>query len=150
MLTPQMRNMDVDFGILPMPKYDENQDRYYHIVSVWNAPLMSVSSMIDSPEKIGYILELMAAKSVDTLTPAFYDTQLKHKLLRDDESEEMLDIILSSITFDLGAAYEFGGLVRDIIAIGRGANFASTYEKSEPAAQRDIEKLIEALNGSYN
>jgi len=151
MITPKMRDMEVDFGILPSPKFTENQDRYYHIVSIWNAPLMSVPTTITDPDKVGYILELLAAKSVDTLTPAYYDTQLRYKLLRDDESEEMLDIILSSITFDVGLAFDFGGLSVAILTnLGKGGNFVSTYEKNERAAQRDIDKLINTLNESLN
>jgi hypothetical protein len=111
---------------------------------------MSVPTTITDPGKVGYILELLAAKSVDTLTPAYYDTQLRYKLLRDDESEEMLDIILSSATFDVGMAYDFGGLSVELLTkIGKGSGFVSTYEKSERAAQRDIDKLVETLNESF-
>jgi hypothetical protein len=150
MQTPDMRSMEIDFGILPNPKLDESQDRYYHTLSVWNAPLMVVPETVANPDKVGYILEILAAKSVDTLTPAYYDLQLTHKLLRDDESEEMLDIILSSAAFDLGAAYNFGGLFDMILSVGArdagSGNFASLYEKAESRAQKAIDKLIEAIN----
>ena len=147
MQTPNMRAMEVDFGILPIPKFDETQDRYYHTVSVWNAPLMIVPVTVTQPDKIGYILEILAAKSVDTLTPAYYDLQLTHKLLRDDESEEMLDIIFSSVTFDLGAAFDFGGLLVMVIDVGaKGRDFASSYERAESRAQTDIDKLIDSLS----
>ena len=31
-----MREMDDDFGILPLPLYDENQDRYYNSIASWS------------------------------------------------------------------------------------------------------------------
>ena len=146
--TPTFRSMNTDFGILPAPKYEESQERYYHTVSVWNASLMIVPITVTEYEKIGYILEVLAAKSTDTLTPAFYDVQLTNKLIRDNESKEMIDIMLASASFDLGASCSFGGLVWDLLNIGigtAGKNFASSYAAKEKTAQRDIEKFIEAV-----
>ncbi|MCL2518109.1 MAG: hypothetical protein FWF15_06045 [Oscillospiraceae bacterium] len=148
MQTPGMRNMEVDFGILPNPKFEETQERYYHTPSVWNACLMLVPVTITQPEIIGYILELLAAKSTDTLTPAYYDLQLTHKLTRDEESGKMLDIMFSTVTFDMGAAFNFGGLLSMVINVGaRGTNFASSYQSAENRAQVEIDKLTDVLKG---
>lgn len=145
--TPDFRNMAPDFGILPAPKYEESQERYYHIVSIWNASLLVVPVTVTHRDEIGYILELLAAKSADTLTPAFYDIQLTTKVIRDVDSKEMIDIILSSATFDLGASYDFGGLVRQVVLkIGAsGGNFASSYAANESAAQKAIDEFTEAV-----
>jgi len=148
MQTPDLRSMEFDFGILPNPKFTENQDNYYHTLSVWNAPLMSIPVTITNPEKIGYILEILAAKSVDTLTPAYYDLQLTNKLIRDNESEKMIDIMLSSVTFDIGAVYDFGGLFGVVLNVGARsgtANFASSYAAAEKEAQAAIEKFLEKI-----
>jgi len=127
--TPKFRNMDTDFGILPAPKFEESQERYYHLVSLWGSPLFCVPITITEYEKIGYILEILAAKSVDTLIPAFYEVQLTNKLIRDNESKDMIEIMLASASFDLGSAYDFGGLMRAILSIGSDSkvSFASRY-----------------------
>ena len=45
------------------------------------------------------------------ITPAYYETTLKYRDFRDEESEEMLDdYIFDNIVYDLGTLYDFGGV----------------------------------------
>ena len=41
-LNGMMREMEDDYGVLPMPKYDENQRRYYHDASLGNNPVAAI------------------------------------------------------------------------------------------------------------
>ena len=50
----------------------------------------------------GVILEAMASDSAQHLVPAFYETLLKSKLARDNDSEEMLEIVFGNRVFDWG------------------------------------------------
>ncbi|MBE6611073.1 MAG: hypothetical protein E7632_01160 [Ruminococcaceae bacterium] len=144
--TPQLRSSDLDFGILPSPLLSEDQKEYFHTISVWNASLMSVPSTVANADEIARMLDILAAASYDTLRPAYYDVQLVNKLIRDTDSEGMLDIIFSTITFDLGAVYDFGGLFWGVIDIGNGkAPFASKYSSCEASALKAIDKLIEEI-----
>ena len=149
MNTPKLRNYDLTFGILPSPKLDEAQKDYYHTISVWNASLMSIPATVTDSGEVGQMLEILAAASYDTLRPAYYELQLKNKLIRDTDSEAMLDIIFSTITFDLGAVYDFGGLFWGVMNIGNGkSSFASKYSSCETSAKAAIDKLIEQINAS--
>ncbi len=105
-----MRQMDTNFGILPIPLYDEAQPRYYHTINPHVAPMLLVPK--DSPhvERVGYVLDTLGAESKNELTPAYYEQYLKSKGARDDESEDMLDLIFSSLTYDIGYLYDFGGM----------------------------------------
>ena len=144
---PSMRNMDSDFGILPMPKVFPQQDRYYHTNSVWNAQMMSIPVTAGDLDKISFILEAMACESLYVLTPAYYDVQLKTKIARDNESKEMLDIIFDSKTFDIGAAYQWGNLISvyTSMAESRNTNFASAYASAEKGALAAMEKTLATL-----
>ncbi|MCL1794134.1 MAG: hypothetical protein FWG34_09710 [Oscillospiraceae bacterium] len=144
-----LRDMEMDFGVLPLPKFDKSQAEYYCPLTSGTASAVCIPIANDQPEFTGLALEAMAAESMYTVTEAYYDINFKNKNLRDEESIEMLKIILSSCSYDLGYMFNFGGLT-DIFApmAKKNANtFASDYEKKETAAQKAIDKLIENFAG---
>lgn len=96
----QLRSMETDFGIIPYPKYDEDQNRYYSRVSYYNAPIIPVTN--NRLELTGAVLEYFNWASSETVIPAYYDTVLYGKVIRDDESREMLDIIFDARVVDIG------------------------------------------------
>lgn len=95
-----LRSLDVNFGIVPFPKLDENQDQYYTLAEEYSR-VFSVPVTADA-ECSSLILEALSAESVSTVTPAFYDVVLDGKAVRDEESKEMLDIIFANKVFDIG------------------------------------------------
>ena len=104
----RLRGMETDFGILPMPKLDEYQREYGHwITGVGQA--MAIPQFHDDVtlDRIGFMLEAIAAESRYTVIPAYYDVQLTRKFARDEESKEMLDIIFGSIVWDPCLVYDW-------------------------------------------
>ena len=146
---PTLRDMDTDFGILPMPKYSEEQDRYYHTNSVYNAAMMCIPVSASDPDTVSFIVEAMAYESLYMLNPVYYEVVLQGKTFRDTESEEMLDIIFASKTFDIGAAFNWGGLqgVYTSICMSASSNFASRYAAVESNVIADMEKTVEIFGG---
>lgn len=147
-----LRNMDSDFGILPIPKYDGAQTEYYHYVHPWSASTVSVPSVNGNISFTGFILEAMAAKSMYTLTPAYYEITLTNKVMRDTDSEEMLDIILGSLAYDFGAVFNWGGTT-DIFAQltnQKSYEYASAYAKKAAAAQTALDKTVAAFASLEN
>jgi len=98
-----LRDAKTEFGVIPFPKYDEAQERYYS--SVWNG-LVCVPVTAKDMDCCGAVLEAMAHYSSDTLVPAYYEKLLGGKFARDDDSVEMLDIIFDSLVFDIGFCYD--------------------------------------------
>lgn len=141
---PTLRDMDTDFGILPLPKYDDQQTRYYHTNSVYNAAMMCIPTSASDPDTVSFIIEAMAYYSKTMLTPVYYEVVLQGKTFRDNESEEMLDIIFNSKTFDIGAAFNWGGIqgIYTSICSNPKANFASSYAKIETKVATEMEKTI--------
>ena len=145
----RLREAEFDFGIIPNPKYDEAQSDYHSTVSVHHTGLLSVPKTAMQLEKIGYVLEALSAKSSEVLQPAYYETALKGKALRDMESEEMLDIIFANRVFDLGDIMNFGNFSIDFICISTGSksqDITSFYEKYKPKIAADIEKFMDSLD----
>ena len=105
-----MRGYEVDFGIIPTPMYDEQQKNYSHWVNFGEMYVHTLPVHAEDPNRSAYILETTCVASDYYLLPAFYDVSLKSKWSRDDESQDMLDIIFSTYTVDLGNIYNFGQL----------------------------------------
>ncbi|MBQ4573953.1 MAG: hypothetical protein IJA85_02035 [Clostridia bacterium] len=143
----KLRRYDVEFGILPTPKYDEQQDTYYSAVSSHNGTLLTVPVIHNNPEMVGCILEALAAESKYVLIPAYYDLTLISKGIRDEQSEEMLDIIVSQRSFDFGDIFGFGGFAETWLYMTYydQKDIASLYEKTSKKIGNDIEKLIEKV-----
>ncbi|MCL2815845.1 MAG: hypothetical protein FWD23_14715, partial [Oscillospiraceae bacterium] len=139
-----LREAECNFGILPNPKYDETQSEYYNAVHAWCTTSVSIPVTSD-PERTGIILEALTAESYYTLRPAYYDVSLKTKLMRDDESGEMLDLIFGSRCYDLGHVYNWGGIfdMFGSITEKKSVDFVSAYEKILPKVQQNMEKAID-------
>ena len=142
------RNFETDFGILPTPKYEESQTNYVNTVSVWMASGFGLPANLSGEEldRNAIITEALTAESLYTLTPAYYDIQLKNKLTRDDESAEMLDIIFANRTYSTIHLYDWGGLITTIQSqlTANNRNFVSSLDKIENRIIKDIDKTISA------
>ena len=141
----QFRDMEIDFGILPFPKFDEKQEKHLEYVD-GHAPLMGIPAMVQDDEKAGAIVEALSYYSRIYVVPAYYDINLKTKFSRDDESAEMLDIIMDGRVFDFGyvydnwiIAFQFQELLRS-----KKEGFVSTIEKNMPKAQANLDAILAA------
>ena len=97
-------DMDDDYGIVPYPKYDKAQKRYY----TTNDPCIMVMSIPafgwteQEIEQIGVVTETLCWESYYTLRPAYYEKTLGGKGTRDEGSYEMLDLCRESRVYDFG------------------------------------------------
>jgi len=144
-----LREEEVNFGLLPVPKYEDAQKDYYHWVA-WSHSALVVPSDIDAANDggfIGTILEAMHSESRYRLRTAFFDITLNGKFFRDEESTDMLEIILNSCFYPMIGLRDFGnllGALQEKLVAGSN-DFTSIIEAREMAAQKDIEKFIEQL-----
>ncbi len=146
-LVTYFRDMKTDFGILPLPKLDENQDRYYSTIGSWHSVFLCAPAVQENADRTGIILEALAAESYNTVTPAYYEKTLVGKYIRDDESKDMVDIILSSHVYDLGWFYQIGKYCDEVLYLwwNKDPDFASMYAKHEKLANKNIEVINNAF-----
>ncbi len=145
-LITKYRGYDVNFGVIPAPKFDEAQDRYYNTYSYSNCTGYSIPTTAPDLSRTGTIMEAMAEISKYTLTPAYYDVALKGKYIRDEESAEMLDIILAQRAYDLGMIFNWGSMFSTVTGMTTSkTDFASSFAKREKATETAIEKFVEQL-----
>jgi hypothetical protein len=143
------RGMESDFGILPMPKYDEAQKAYYSSTSPYVSRSICVPASNTEPEMTGAVIESMSRESADTVKTAYYDKLLDGKLTRDDESSEMLDLIFGNILYDIGSTFNWGDtwFMYNTFFAEKNTNFVSFYEGYRAKAQAALEETIKAFTG---
>ncbi len=95
---------DLDYGIVPIPKYDDSQDSYSCIMGN-PFTLYAIPIDHDNPDMAAAVMECMASESYRQVTPAVFETTLKIKYSKDEVSSQMLDIARDSVVFDLGRLF---------------------------------------------
>ena len=147
--TSLFKDMESDFGIVPLPKYDANQPEYYSHCQPWGSAAVCVPITAKDLERTGMIIEAMAAGGRYTSTPAAYEITLKTKYARDEESEKMLDIICDGSRYDFAHIYDWGQLYSGFCsAINKGESYLTKFEASEGKIQTAMEKTIDAFANS--
>ena len=142
-----LRQMDCNFGILPVPKLNSDQAEYSNAVHPWCATSVSIPVTVFDLERSALLLEALTRESYYTLRPAYYDVSLKSKLIRDEESRSTMDIIFATRTYDLGHVFNFGSIFNVIsdLAIKKDVNYTSAIEKNEGKVITAIEKSIQGF-----
>ena len=142
-----MRGMESDFGLLPLPKYDESQENYISSILPRNASSLSIPKTNQNLEMTGIVVEAMAAKSSTTLTPAYYDYTIYGKGMRDEDSARMFDLVKQNRAVDIGAVFDFGGLIAGLHKLLHNDSrdvascYASLIDGAKEAAKKTIEEI---------
>lgn len=142
-----LRDMESEYGMVPMPKLDSAQEKYYTTLNYNNMSTVTMPAANQNPDETSLVIEALACASADTLTPAYYEKALERKYMRDEESRAMLDIILDSRVYDLCSLYDWGGVYSIIGSMvnSSSTDFMSSYAKKESAAVKAIEKFCDEL-----
>lgn len=137
-MAEEVRDMESSYGILPMPKMDEEQDRYYNIVDEY-APAWIIPSSSTRYEMTDVVMEYMSYAS-SALVDAVYEVTFKAKRMQAAEDAEMLDLIRANTCYELTFIMNAG--VRQMLeeAVGTG-NIASTYEKNATKIQKTLDSF---------
>ena len=141
------REMELNFGILPNPKFDESQEEYHNAVHAWATTAVSIPVTSPDAERTGIILEALTAESFYTLRPAYFDISLQSQLLRDEESGEMLELIFATRVYDLAHVFNWGGIfdIFGSLAGSGSADFVSAYERILPRVEAAMQRTLESF-----
>lgn len=146
----EFRDMNSDFGIIPIVKLDKEQENYYtRLADSYTVFGVPVDSGKDD-ELVGAFLEAMAYEGYKTVSPAYYSTVLKDKISRNTESIEMLEMIQKNLvyTFD----YLYSPVLGDVGAVMRAplqdksVGFASYVASRIEAWQASLDNLVKLFD----
>jgi len=146
-----MRSMTAQYGIVPMPKFDENQQSYYtHLHDQFSIVAICATVEDKDTEMMGAFLEAMASQSYKDVYPAYYEVTLKFKYQSDPTAWEMLDTVVENINTDPGIVYNstFGSPYANLrtIMANRNNTVSSIYKSSA----KTIKNYINVFNKKMN
>ncbi len=139
-----LREMESDFGIIPYPKFDDEQKEY-------RTTLHNSTSMVCFPVTVkdvsfaGAMTEALCAESYRGVVEPYYETCLKTRNSRDEESAEMIDMIRDTIMFDFGWVHSVPmdsiGTTYDTLVNTGAQDWASYWATKEPKVLAGLEKI---------
>ena len=144
---PNLRNMFSDFGIVPIPKYDVEQESYYHCANNVACPFVLIPISNLDLERAGTLTDAFAHMGLDLVKVAFYDITLKSKSSRDEESAEMLDLVFDTMVYDIAFFNNFGGIgnLANEMMSQKNTNIASRYKAMDKVANKQMEKFVKDI-----
>jgi hypothetical protein len=161
-----MRDMESEFGILPMPKLESTQANYGNTIMYDCADCYVIPDVFKKAKDVefsAYMLEALAFYSSNeydqmngtesSLTFAYYNTVLQRKATRDEESMEMLDILFDNRTFDIAMALnlsDFNGVISEVMKNDTTNVFASEYASKvgQNGIYNDLVSELKTLSGA--
>jgi hypothetical protein len=144
------RNTKGDYGIIPYPKWDVNQNDYYTIVDGGFSAL-AIPKTVAELEMVGTVIEALCAETYRSVIPVYYDKALKEKGTRDEESKEMIDFVISKRVFDFGYVFDgwkgYGFKLEEMVK-AKNTNFASMYASTAKAVGKYYGSIIEIFKNA--
>ena len=144
-----LREMQDPYGIIPMPKLNEEQENY--IALVQNSSLMMGVPMTVPDSKfptVCAVLEAWCAENYRTVMPAIYEVALKSKYSQDSLSSQMIDIIHDHTTTDFAyiCSTMLGGTsigtIHRTLYSAQSKDFASKFASLKPTAEKALADAI--------
>ncbi len=134
----QNRDSDFDIGLVPYPMLDEAQGEYYSRAANI-AHLSYIPTTNTDLQNTGIILEGMSIQSYNTVRPTYYDITLNLKEAADEETIDMVDIVLGSSTY----LYEGFMTVSKLNSFikSKTNTFSSWYAGQERGFEKQVEKI---------
>lgn len=142
--TEEMRAMTTDFGVIPVPKYDEKQEDY--ITPAFDSQF-AVPVTVSEPDKISLLIEAYSSSGYNIVRDAYFRTALQGKYTRDEDSVEMLNIISNTLKVDLAYLNTDAG----IDGLGRAFMYCFSHPKTGIASYLDSiaaseQKKVDRIN----
>lgn len=129
---PYLMDTDLNYGIVPFPKVDENQANY---VSACTDKLLSIPITAGDLDRTGIITEAMSYAGYKNILPAYCEKALKGRYSTDEESAEMLDMIFQnriiSFSYLFANMVPYGMQFQLIAQTVTNNNVASYYQSNE-------------------
>ncbi len=143
-----LRDMESNFGVVPLPKYDEKQKEF--LSRMCDGWLHVAPATVRDTKLLGSVLESLGAESKNYVIPAFFDIALENKYIRDEDresTEKMLSMIFDNATIDLSdnVWHEIAGnIIIGQVATGQGG-YASALASQYTAVSTEINETVEQI-----
>jgi hypothetical protein len=149
-ITDQLKDTSVIYGVAPMPKADESQDRYYtHVANTYD--VWCILTTCKNADKSSAVLECYASEAYRQVNPAYFETALKYKYASDNQTAQVYDIIRESVVIDFAYAYScaFSKMpmlyIRECVTADN-RNWASNWASISKVLDTTLKKITDDIN----
>ncbi len=150
----QLKSTTLDYGVVPPPLYDENQEEY-RIVPQDNVSSLSLLCHVDAMlPAVTRTLEVMGSESYINLRHCIQWKCYKQRYLKTEAKGRMFDYIVDNIYYDFGYTYAkvMNGpyqLIRNYARYMEGSNYidslTSKLESEEAVAEEELGRFLEKI-----
>ncbi len=144
-----LTNASWEYGIVPNPKYDENQEHYLTIIGN-PFTIFGIMNNIGSErlEMCTAVLECWGSEAYRNTTPAVFEICMKLKYSATETESEMYDIVRQSVDFDLGRI--FAGDLSNMSelpskAMTSGTSWASNSKIYKKTLSSQLKKITDSF-----
>lgn len=103
-LSKYFRGSEIDYSILPAPKYDESQENYRTAVAFTHT-MYCIPIDAKNTAKSGAVLECLASEAYRNVTPALFETAFKYQYSKNPLDAEIFEIIRDNVVFDISRPF---------------------------------------------
>lgn len=142
-------NSKFNVGMIPFPKYDENQDDYYTSAQRFAHIYIPSTVVGEQNDRAGAVLEAWASECYRSVMPTYFETSLKTRYSNDNDMASMFDLLRANTRVEFGTVFTtvlplncelFKQVVNDY-------NFTSESESLRSKTETQLGELITALTG---
>ena len=139
------------YGVLPVPKFDADQEKYRSIPEVTSSMVAMLSTL--EPERTDMVaatIELTAAEAYKQVKPAYVEIVLKSQNASSPEDAEMVDLILDSMVYSFGwifSSTHMGNMGKAFRVVDGTRDITQYYESNKSNYEAMIDLLIDGYAG---
>ncbi len=144
--TEFIRDMDNDYGIIPMPKYDQAQENYISQVAT-SVSTFFIPQNQDDLDLISKFIECESYFGYTHVSPVYYESALKARYINDPNIYEMLDNIRENATASFLFVYsaDFSNSPYTLLEFSKApkSDLASWFTTIKRVFIESVEKMLD-------
>lgn len=141
-----LSEMNDDYGIVPVPMYDEMQKEYQSFVNGATGFIM-INATEKDPAYVGTILDAMARYNYQYVSPKLFEVISKLQSVRDEDSSEMVEYIIRNRVYDLAYFFDLdiSNVVLSQLKEGK-EEITSALKSADKSSSKALSKILKNMN----
>lgn len=138
------------YGVIPLPKYDEWQEKYYTICRDTASAVM-VMTTTDVPEMCGVVTEALCMEGYNVVTPEYYGVVLSTRYFSEPKYGEILETIRDGLTILPTASFLEGMPSYDmfhLLVLNGKREVRSAYDNDKASGQNKLALFYTQMKNS--
>lgn len=139
----------LNFGVVPMPKIDEQQGHYNSFISTYGSNCITICSTVQGEDlkKVASIIDLLSYESRQSVSPKLHEYIFGAYVLQHSEDVRMLEVAFANRSYELCYLWSTGGLYSSMISVceAKGEGLAGVFDSSEGAVAASVARKLERL-----